>query len=92
MVEFLATIVSSPPLKLTSGGDDGHCSGVSGGGGGTGAGAGSGAGWTAAALALCGFFRGVVCAAAVAVTESKTNINSRTLRDISQLMCYLMRF
>jgi hypothetical protein len=30
MVEFLATIVSCPPWKLTCGGEDGPCSGVTG--------------------------------------------------------------
>src|SRR5580765_3528032 len=59
-VEFSATIVNIPPLKLTLGGTAGICSRVGGGGGGAGVGGGAGG------SCLTGRLRAVRCCVAAA--------------------------
>src|SRR3954451_14797874 len=72
MVEFLATMVSCPPCKLTWGGEDGPCSGVTSGVCGVGVLA---AGWGCAGeglAAFCGFIRCGLWAEADAAPHNRT--------------------
>src|SRR5436190_9550407 len=83
IVELRARIVNCPPWKLTSGGDDGPCSGVNGGGG---TGAGVGAGWVCAAFGLALALRGFRACAPTAEAGSRTlktmEANKSEVRDI----------
>src|SRR3954468_9017812 len=81
IVELRARIVSCPPWKLTSGGDDGPCSGVNVGGG---TGAGVGAGWVCAAFgfALCDFPAWAPTAEAGSTTLRTMEANKSEVRDI----------
>src|SRR5690242_11709465 len=79
-VEFCATMVSCPFLKVTCGGREGICSGVGGGGGGAGGGgSGVGAGAGFAVLAACFFGTdGLGCGVGACMAQLKLQVKKRT--------------